>query len=307
MIRKISYLEIDFHKYDVCINSSAQYKYSAKSHFLDVCAGKNQWEILIYGDYEAVMPIPFIKKMGYKMVVNPKLCQQLGIFSIVDQPNLNQKFLDYFRKNYRVWFYAFNEYNHWEKPLLQRKNYIIPQEDYANVFKKYSPKRKRKLRLDDEVKENSTIEKVGDWQLIEAFILQNSIGADSSKDLKDFLTIYFKFLQQNQLHFYGFFYREELINLLAIYEDPKSVALLGTFNKKETIKLNGSSVLVDYAISQFVQEKDFDFEGSEVPSIEEFFRGYRPVERPYPYYENLSESYFIRWGNRIKSLFKNKK
>ncbi|MBS1548933.1 MAG: hypothetical protein JSS94_03580 [Bacteroidetes bacterium] len=300
MIQKIPYLSIDFQEYNRCVQHSCQKKYSATSEFLDACAGKKQWEILVYGNYEAVMPIPFRKKMGLKWVVHPKLCQQLGVFSTQDDQKLNQAFLDFLNKNYRVLYYGFNEFNQFEQPLSRRKNYIIPKQNYQDAFKQYSPKRKRKLRLDEEVAQNSEKRSVQDVALIEDFIRKNSKGAHHPKDVEEFISIYISLFQKKKLIFYGFFYHEKLVNLLAIHLSEDSVALLGTFNEKEYIKLNGSSVLVDTVIRDFVQEKDFDFEGSEVPSIEEFFRGYRPDLRPYTYFENYSK----RWSAKSLRLLK---
>ena len=59
------------------------------------------------------------------------------------------------------------------------------------------------------------------------------------------------------------------------------MALLGTFNAKEYVKLSGSSVIIDHTIAENIKHKIFDFEGSEVPAIEEFFRGFRPELKMY--------------------------
>ena len=74
--------------------------------------------------------------------------------------------------------------------------------------------------------------------------------------------------------------------MLALYFDEKTIALLGTFNTKDSIKLSGSSVLIDYVIRENIEHKIFDFEGSEIPSVEEFFRGFRPDLKPYPIIKN---------------------
>lgn len=40
----------------------------------------NQWSALVYGDYEAVFPLPMKEKFGIRYVVQPVFCQQLGGF-----------------------------------------------------------------------------------------------------------------------------------------------------------------------------------------------------------------------------------
>ena len=72
-----------------------------------------------------------------------------------------------------------------------------------------------------------------------------------------------------------------MINLIALHVSSHSVTLLGTFNDKNFVKLSGASALIDHAIKNHIQTKIFDFEGSEIPSVEEFFRGFRPELKPY--------------------------
>lgn len=284
MIRRLKYQEIDFEKYTNCIENSEQRKYSATRGFLDITAGK-QWEILVYNDYEAVMPIPFVKKIGLKLVINPKLCQQLGIFSKKDDVTQNELFLTYIKKNYKVWYYAFNDGNSFSSPLKKRNNFLIYPDQYENVRQRYSPKRKRKLRLDADVIDVSEIRKmkISDAQ---SFISKNMIGAKNENDKKEFLKIFKALGDSGALTVYAFMYQSRIINAIAVYDDEKTSVLLGTFNEREYVKLAGSSVIIDAAIQENIEKKIFDFEGSEVPAIEEFFRGFRPELKPYCVVEN---------------------
>lgn len=54
---------------------------------------ENQWDALIYKDYEAVFPLPFKKKLGFKYLVQPVFCQQLGAFG----KNTNIRTSDFLR------------------------------------------------------------------------------------------------------------------------------------------------------------------------------------------------------------------
>lgn len=280
MIKRLNYQEIDFEKYQTCLSNSAQYKYSAEKQFLDITSDK-KWDLLVYNDYEAVMPVPYIKKMGLKLAVNPKLCQQLGIFSSCDSTNLNDLFLEIFVKKYNIWYYAFNESNRFTTNLKKRKNYLIPPDRYETVRAKYSPKRKRKLRLDEDVLQNSSIVEIDDFGQAQSFIELNMVGLGKQRDLKEYLRIFEALYKQGYLKFYGFIYQSELINLIAIHYSAKSATLLGTFNNRNFVKLSGASVLIDYIIKQTIENRIFDFEGSEIPSVEEFFRGFRPELKEY--------------------------
>lgn len=304
MIKFLKYHEIDFEKYTQCLENSEQYKYCATKQFLEITSNKN-WDLLVKGDYEAVMPIPFSKKKGLKVVLNPKLCQQLGVFSAKDDKEINDKFLSFLKENFIVWYYAFNEHNAFSESLMKRNNYIIFSDSYQNVRQKYSPKRKRKLRQDDWVK-NQSQQKDLDFTTASAFIKNNIKGHENEKGMEGFLDIFRRFYEKKLIKFPAFILNGEVINLLAIYEDQSTVALLGTFNKPETIKLAGSSVLIDKAIENCIEDKIFDFEGSDLPNVKEFFKGFRPVEKKYAYIRNSKKkviSKAIKLFSKGKNIF----
>lgn len=284
MIRRLKYHEIDFEKYTHCLENSEQRKYSATKDFLDITSDK-KWELLVYNDYKAVMPVPYIKKLGLKFIINPKLCQQLGIFSKEDNIIINDQFLDFLKSKYRIWYYAFNDINQFTQTLKRRKNYLINPEDYEIVRQRYSPKRKRKLRLDAEILENSEVQKVN-FMNAEKFITENSLGAKDEKDKMKFMKIFSDLENAKLLEIVVFIFKKKIINALALYSNQNTVALLGTFNDKKYVKLSGSSVLIDHIISKNIDSKIFDFEGSEIPSIEEFFTGFRPILKTYSVISN---------------------
>jgi len=279
MIKRLKYHEIDFEKYTQCLENSAQRKYSATKQFLDISSDK-KWELLVYKDYEAVMPVPYVFKSGIKIVHNPMLCQQLGIFSSEDNVDINEQFLNFLEKNYLIRIYTFNEFNQFKTSLKRKKNYLILPNDYETVYSKYSPKRKRKLRLDDDIVKNSEIKNIS-FSQAESFIKENFLGADKEEDVDSFIKIFKNMSEANCLNFSAFYLNQRIINIIVTYFDDFTVALLGTFNDKESLKISGSSVLIDKCIKENIQTKIFDFEGSELPNVEEFFRGFRPELRPY--------------------------
>ncbi|MDQ0781576.1 hypothetical protein [Chryseobacterium sp. W4I1] len=284
MIRRLKYKEIDFEKYAACLENSEQRKYSASKTFLDVTTNK-QWDILVYQDYEAVMPVPFILKKGVKIVHNPLICQQLGIFSAQDDQKINEKFLHFLQKNYLIRAYHFNETNTLDSKLKTKKNFLLYPGVYDQVFAKYSPKRKRKLRLDDEVKENSEIKEIS-FHEAEEFIRNNVVGLEKDNDANVLMQTLETFYSLQYLKFLAFYYHNEITNMIAIYSDYDTIALLGTFNDKKYIKMAGASTLIDYVIKENIESCIFDFEGGNLPSIEEFFRGFRPELKHYAVIEN---------------------
>ncbi|MDN3693437.1 hypothetical protein QWZ06_14665 [Chryseobacterium tructae] len=293
----MKYNEIDFVKYSQCLELSKQRKYSATKDFLDITTQK-QWEILVYNDYEAVMPIPFVRKYGVKIVHNPKLCQQLGVFSVEDDVNLNEKFLAYLEDHYLIRAYPFNDSNELLSKFRIKKNFLIYPNAYEAVYAKYSPKRKRKLRLDEDVLNHSDIKAVS-YDEIKPFIESHIIGLSKESDLSGFLELYETFYHLKYLNFLAFYYQGKIINAIATYSDCDMVALLGNFSDKEYVKLSGASVLIDHVIKETIETHIFDFEGGDIPNIEEFFRGFRPELKPYGIIERSKKDLFKKLGSLL--------
>lgn len=296
MIRFLTYSEIDFEKYEARLNSSAQKKYSAGKFFLDIVANK-QWSLLVLDDYEAVMPIFFVKKIGVKIVLMPKLCQQLGVFSAIDQPEINELFLRYLQDNFLVSYYAFNDCNRFKTRLHYRKNYIIPKNTYERVYENYSPKRKKKIitarALPASVVKLSFAE-------VRDFISENFPMKARGKEKREFLDFFKNISDAGMLDFFAFSFEDRIINLVGIYDDKETAVLLLNVNDRDFIKKSGSSVLIDSVLNNCISTRCFDFEGSSIPAVEEFFRGFRPVLKCYHIVQNSKKEI-------LKMLFKIKR
>jgi len=292
MIKRLKYHEINFEKYTKCLENSAQRKYSASKDFLDITSDK-KWELLIYNDYEAAMPIPFVTKFGLKIVHNPMLCQQLGIFSVKDSVEINEKFLSYLKKNYLIRIYPFNDVNSFVSDLKKKKNYIIYPDSYETVYSKYSPKRKRKLRSEPEILNDSEV-KIISFDDAKEFMQSNLLGANKESDTVRFIKIFQEFSHSELVFFCAYYYKGNITNVIAVYSDEKTNALLGTFNDKNFVKISGASILIDQVIRENIEKKIFDFEGSELPNVEEFFRGFRPELKPFPIIESSKKGLLFK-------------
>lgn len=70
--------QIDKSKWDKCIAQSSSSAIYACSLYLDAMA--DNWQGLIVNDYEAVMPLPWRRKMGIRYLYTPAFVQQSGFF-----------------------------------------------------------------------------------------------------------------------------------------------------------------------------------------------------------------------------------
>ncbi|MBV8326592.1 hypothetical protein [Chryseobacterium sp.] len=281
MIRRLRYNEIDFRKYTACLEQSEQYNGYARKETLDQLSGN--WHILVYNDYEAVMPVNIVKKFGLNFVHMPLFCQQLGVFSKQDDPQINDLFLHFLKKKYLLFLYTFNHHNVFSIPLEVRKNYIIPVSDYSILKrKKYFKGRKSTVKWSQHLIYREVYPDADCFSFIE----NHFKGLSKEKDLKIFKS-YFDFLaNHHQLKLCGAYLEDRLINLAVLISEPDQLSLLALVNDETSKKEDGASFVIDKILENNIGEKKFNFMGSNIRGIEVFFKSFGGELNAYPFIEN---------------------
>ncbi|WEK70686.1 MAG: hypothetical protein P0Y62_03815 [Candidatus Chryseobacterium colombiense] len=281
MIKKLKYENIDFDKYTQCLENSQQKNWYAKKEVLDELSGN--WEILVYRDYEAVLPIPLIKKFGIKFVITPLFCQQLGVFSSSDNSEINDQFLKALKKNYKIFYYSFNQHNSFSSSAEKRKNYIIPISDYEILRrKKYFKGRKSTVKcaqhlIYKEIELNTKHI---------SFIENNFKGLTKENDIKKFKD-YLNFLDRNNsLKLFAAYLDQQLINIAILVSEKTEFSLLALINDEAYKKEDGASFLIDKILSHYIHKKSFNFMGSNIPGIERFFKSFGAELHDYNFIQN---------------------
>lgn len=280
MIRRLKYHEIDFEKYTNCLENSEQRNWYAKKEVLDRLSGN--WEVLVYKNYEAIMPLHLTKKIGVKFVQMPLFCQQLGVFSAKNDEKINDQFLKYLNNKFWVFNYAFNYLNTFSVKLQTRKNYIIPISTYQDLRKNYFKGRKSTVKC----AQHLNYEEVSLNNNLISFIENNFKGLSKEKDYKKFED-YIQFLdKKNILKLCGAFLNNQLINLAIIIVEDSQMSLLALINNEEHKIENGPSFLIDRILRNYIHEKSFNFMGSNIRGIEIFFKSFGAVLQEYNFTEN---------------------
>lgn len=141
-IRYLKRSEIDADKWDRCIQQATNGLIYAQTWYLDALC--DNWDGLVLGTYDAVMPIPWRSKWGIRYVYTPYFVPVLGIFSAEANSSFAPDFFHEVAKRFR---YCNLDVESIYKPtppgiwqLLERVNYII-----APAKAKYSRLARRKL------------------------------------------------------------------------------------------------------------------------------------------------------------------
>lgn len=149
----VQYLQrraIDEVRWNQCIAAADNGLIYACSWYLDNMA--QQWDALVLGDYQAVMPLPWRKKYGIYYLYQPYFMPALGVFGSAGNPDITG-FLQSIPPKFRYWDIDINETCPLSTTLTdhslyttRRSNLLLQlHDDYAGVSSRYSRLAKRSL------------------------------------------------------------------------------------------------------------------------------------------------------------------
>jgi hypothetical protein len=279
VIKLLVHNEIDKERWDRCIKHSVFETIYPYSWYLDLVSPG--WDALVLDDFKAVMPLTWTKKMGFRILLQPILAQQLGVFSRVTLDNaLLADFLNSIPARFRYIDICLNKENldipdKWVS--FERHNYeldlSLPEDSYHNNTRRNLQK--------------------GQSQDFE----YRSISA------REYL--YLKFHGMKDAHpkvrwsylekLFGGLIRLEKAEIFGLFQgdELQAAAILG-YSASRIIYLNGCNseagkenramfVLMDKLISQSRGAgKIFDFEGSNISGVARFYEGFGGKKTVYP-------------------------
>lgn len=276
MIRFITHNNIDKIKWDSCIDSSINALPYAYSWYLDVVAQK-KWDAFILDDYAAVFPVPYHRKYLVKTCYQPLFTQQLGLFSpdpeIIQSPSL---FIDMLRKKYFKYYLHLNTYNTVIDNVYKRiTQQVALSRTYESVYENYSSVVKNNLnRFGKGVYEivystntdaivNFTINSIGEKV--------KGLSENDYNRLQQLLDI----LIDNKKGFVVSVMENnsELLASAFIIRSNNRLIYLMAASTQRGRKVNAMTALIDDVFKKYIQsEYIFDFEGSMIPGINNFYK-----------------------------------
>jgi hypothetical protein len=278
--------ELDVQKWDNCINAADNGLVYALSTYLDHMAVN--WDALVLGDYDAVMPLTWNKKYGIYYLFQPFLCASLGLFGRNIDQALLEEFLRAVPKRFRYFDIYLNPGNNFNVPgfpfqprmnheLSLRPSYDDLKAGYRNSYKQLL---KRFYLGGNQAEKNISIEEVTELARQQLNPLFNVPEVDYQK----FSGLYTHLQSTGKAQTYGV--RDKQGSLLAsgcfIYHNDRVYYVLAG-NHPNGRTLGASHAMLDTFIQDHAsQNLTLDFEGSDVSRIAFFFKGFGARELPYP-------------------------
>lgn len=282
-LKYIKRKNIDVEKYDACITNAQNSRVYAYSWYLDIVA--DDWVALVMGDYEVVMPIPYmrvIRKFFRKKIVQPIYCQQLGVFY---KKEISQTLFDQFYKKFQSlnpFVYSFNSENaRYISSLEKRPNFELNiNKSYEDIYSGYSNNLKRNIKKAKKNKLEIT-ENIGVNEYI-SLKKANKRHKVSKKNFKRMKQLVQQIEKLGFGRFEGVTFENEIVAIAFFVKSKKRLIHLFSVTTLKGKKIGSIALLFDYNINKYVNKDYFiDFEGSVIPGVASFFQSFGATKKNY--------------------------
>ena len=298
-IKLLKNYEIDKTKWDLCIQSSINGRVYAFSWYLD-CVTTN-WDGLIYGDYELVFPVIHKYFICFTKVYHPLFCQQLGPFSnsleLLNNSILVNDILIFLYKKYYLFEFSINHHyasifenilfsKNMNISLLHRINLELDLSvDYATIVSNYNSNTRRNLK-----NTNTSILKMKKNMDFADFLklYKSNIGfkANLNHSHYEVINSLFNECKEREIgHLWGVYDADNILLASAFFISflNRHILLFNVSNNK-TKHMGAMTYLInEYIKSNCCNDDILDFEGSNLPGVNRFYRGFGAIEKNYIY------------------------
>jgi hypothetical protein len=306
-IRYHTRAEINEEAWDNCITQSPNGRIYAFSWYLDHMAG--QWDALIGGDYEAVFPLPWNAKwMGLKQVFHPYFSQQLGLFGAeASSHELLQRFLEIIPTHFRYVSLALNEANQFapygEWLVQEKTNFLLDlNQEVASLDQGYSKSLRKRIRrasqhltIQKDHTDTTTFVDAYRTSLRHKFVLPDRAFLRVKHLLKD--------IQDREM---GKLYTASTLDGTSVAQiflpesNGRLYYIMG-YATEQGKKLFASHFLLDAIFrSRWGEGLTFDFEGSSIPGVAEFFASFGATPTTYPVITRDRWPWWVKIAQQLK-------
>ncbi len=297
--------QIDTALWDQCINNATNGLLYARAFYLDHMAG--EWDALVLGDYQAVMPLTWRKKFGIYYLCQPFVTSPLGVFSSlpIDQAMM-ETFINSIPRKFKLIDIDLNVANNCvDSPFVtQRKNYVLPLTDgYDALQQNYNRHARRKLKKASEaalqIKEGIAIEKIAALSYSMMAEKDKVPMADYEKFIQLFKTVHPYVESCNTIAALDADGAIIASDINIVYKKRIYSVLAGNVPKSN--ECGGFYFVLDHLIRKYAGTGYvLDFEGSDVPGIAFLFECLGGQLTWYPHWAINHLPPMLRWLKRSK-------
>ena len=275
--------EVDIARWDDCICRSANRLIYGLHFHLDHMTG-GQWNALVSGDYEAVMPLTWRRKYGVTYLAQPAFTQQTGIFSPSRvTPQTIDAFLSAASAHYRF-AEIFLNYGNPGSALEARINLLLSlDKPYDTLYAEYSDNHRRNLRKTTGLVYTLNIartEALNAWRTLHG---GKNLATLGDEEYRRFDTLCQSMERENNLLLRAALDAgDQYLAIALLFRDASRLYLLQFTTLPQGRDMAASHFLIDRLIREFAgQPLQLDFEGSDDPGVARFYSGFGAAGQPY--------------------------
>lgn len=286
-LQYIKRADLDEKKYTACIEKSPNAMIYAYPWYLDIVC--DDWVVLVYQDYQAVMPVPYLKLKRHlwrRKIYSPDWVQQLGVFAktSIDEEvyrKFYQELLKLKPKTYHFNFFDTKAYFGSVNELKERVNYELDlRVPYEDLYSKYHKIRKRDVKklTQNNLIINTEITTKAFFDFFETHA-NFSLNKPSLRKMKVLVEAA---VLKKKAKIYSVFFQSELVSVIFVLENSnRLITILSTTNQKGR-ELKANIFLLDYLIKENAGTSTIlDFEGSMIPGVARFYKSFGGEEVNY--------------------------
>ena len=290
-MKHVEYHDIDKVRWDEAVNRSSNGNIFNLSWYLDAVCHK--WNGLIFGDYDAVMPIPVVNKLNVSIVYQPFFSRQTGVFG----PGKVHDALAYLGEHHQKVDIGFDKTteipNKFE--VAERRHQVLDiGGDYESIQKNYSTNAKRLIKKSYDtfrIESSSNIMPLVDHFKGLAEDKGIRLDSDSASRLKALMEAC---MDHDAGINYLIYENDTLMGGVFFMLFRKTVILLKNFTT-DAGKQNGAMYkLIDHAVKELGGRYELlDFGGSDVESVAGFNKKFGATDAFYIFLSlDQSPAYF---------------
>jgi len=298
-IQYLPHQSIDKQKWDDCITRSANGLIYGYSLYLDHMA--RQWDALVSGDYEAVMPLTWNRKWGVHYLYQPFLTAQLGVFGNALTPELLENFLKAIPSKFRYWDFYLNHGNVFplkEIDLYERNNFVLSlNKPYEELYGAYRENIQRNIKRAQQTGCTGTKDFEADKVIELAVEQMRSYSNESASNVERFRKLYQQLYRQKKAITYGILSASgQLISsAVFLYSHNRAYYIL-VGNHPDGRTIGASHALIDYFIRDNASKPLLlDFEGSDIRNLAFFYSSFGATEEKFAGIKLNRLPFYLKW------------
>ena len=293
MIKYIKRNNLDVLKYNDCVENSSHSKVYGYSWYLDIVA--DNWDALVLGDYNAVMPITWNLKFRIKYFIQPFFCQQISIYSPLEIDDvIKRKFIKKIPKN--IFYTNVNlSFKLLNFKMITKNNYVLNlQSEYNNLYESYRKDRKKSLKKAKEANlnfkdYNNKEELINLYKNVFQFLEMPNKYFKKIEDIIDFC------LKNNKGFIRNVYYKDKIVCIGFFLKYKSNIYYLLGASNNEGKKNGATTFILDSVIKENSNTNSvLDFEGSSIESIASFYKSFgSQLTHYYNYKTNAIKRVFL--------------